>query len=380
MEEILRFEHVSYAYEEEREALLDVCVKVCAGERVAVLGSNGAGKSTLIKIISGYHKQDKGGIIKVDGVLRPGAGRILFRGAPVGGGAKQLNVLRRGVGLVFQDPEVQLLGGSVEEEVSFGPMNLRLPVGEVRARVDTAIRSFALEEYRGRAPQYLSGGEKKRVTLADALAMEPQMLLLDEPAASLDPANTRLLEQNLQMLSEQGLGLMVATHDVDFAWRWATRVLVFRGGRLAGDGEPREIFENGKVTNFRGDIKMFLCCGHAGWSSRCCTAWGACWALPRRRTLWRNWNRSGNHETGFAGRQLRHERAAREAGYRGGGTRACRRGAGACVLPRVHQPDDPPHPGRTGRARVRPARGAGGACGRGGGGCGGAAHPSAVRL
>ncbi|MFR1785318.1 MAG: energy-coupling factor ABC transporter ATP-binding protein [Ruthenibacterium lactatiformans] len=187
MEEILRFEHVSYAYEEEREALLDVCVKVCAGERVAVLGSNGAGKSTFFLL--------------ANGVLRPGAGRILFRGAPVGGGAKQLNVLRRGVGLVFQDPEVQLLGGSVEDEVSFGPMNLRLPVGEVRARVDAAIRSFALEEYRGRAPQYLSGGEKKRVTLADALAMEPQMLLLDEPAASLDPANTRLLEQNLQMLS-----------------------------------------------------------------------------------------------------------------------------------------------------------------------------------
>ena len=149
-----------------------------------------------------------------------------------------------GIEEILADPEVQLLGGSVEEEVSFGPMNLRLPVGEVRARVDAAIRSFALEEYRGRAPQYLSGGEKKRVTLADALAMEPQMLLLDEPAASLDPANTRLLEQNLQMLSEQGLGLMVATHDVDFAWRWATRVLVFRGGRLAGDGEPREIFEN----------------------------------------------------------------------------------------------------------------------------------------
>ena len=99
MEEILRFEHVSYAYEEEREALLDVCVKVCAGERVAVLGSNGAGKSTFFLL--------------ANGVLRPGAGRILFRGAPVGGGAKQLNVLRRGVGLVFQDPEVQLLGGSV---------------------------------------------------------------------------------------------------------------------------------------------------------------------------------------------------------------------------------------------------------------------------
>ena len=221
----------SFAKAAEASPVLDhVTVDIYKNDFTIIMGPSGAGKSTFFLL--------------ANGVLRPGAGRILFRGAPVGGGAKQLNVLRRGVGLVFQDPEVQLLGGSVEEEVSFGPMNLRLPVGEVRARVDTAIRSFALEEYRGRAPQYLSGGEKKRVTLADALAMEPQMLLLDEPAASLDPANTRLLEQNLQMLSEQGLGLMVATHDVDFAWRWATRVLVFRGGRLAGDGEPREIFEN----------------------------------------------------------------------------------------------------------------------------------------
>lgn len=233
MEEILRFEAVSFAYEEGRKALSDVSVTVHAGERVAVLGNNGAGKSTFFLL--------------ANGVLRPERGRILFRGAPVGGGTKQLNVLRRGVGLVFQDPDVQILGGSVEEEISFGPMNLRLPEQTVRARVAAAVRGFALEEYRARAPQYLSGGEKKRVTLADALAMEPELLLLDEPAASLDPANTRLLEQNLRMLSERGLGLMIATHDVDFAWRWASRVLVFHTGRLAGDGPPRTIFENSSL-------------------------------------------------------------------------------------------------------------------------------------
>ena len=221
MEEILRFEHVSYAYEEEREALLDVCVKVCAGERVAVLGSNGAGKSTFFLL--------------ANGVLRPGAGRILFRGAPVGGGAKQLNVLRRGVGLVFQDPEVQLLGGSVEEEVSFGPMNLRLPVGEVRARVDAAIRSFALEEYRGRAPQYLSGGEKKRVTLADALAMEPQMLLLDEPAASLDAHSEQRVMAALNAASRQQTTLMV-THQLEGIADW-DQIWVMENGRIVEQGD-----------------------------------------------------------------------------------------------------------------------------------------------
>ncbi|MFQ9680040.1 MAG: energy-coupling factor ABC transporter ATP-binding protein [Ruthenibacterium lactatiformans] len=221
MEEILRFEHVSYAYEEEREALLDVCVKVCAGERVAVLGSNGAGKSTFFLL--------------ANGVLRPGAGRILFRGAPVGGGAKQLNVLRRGVGLVFQDPEVQLLGGSVEEEVSFGPMNLRLPVGEVRARVDAAIRSFALEEYRGRAPQYLSGGEKKRVTLADALAMEPQVLLLDEPAASWTRQIPACWNKIFRCFRSRAWGLWLQ-RTTWISHGAGPRALVFREGRLAGTG------------------------------------------------------------------------------------------------------------------------------------------------
>lgn len=227
MQELLRFEDVSYAYEPGRDALRGLTVSVAAGERVAVLGSNGAGKSTFFLLAGG--------------VLSPRAGQVVFEGVPVRRAA-DLNRLRRGVGLVFQDPDVQLLAGTVEQEVSFGPMNLRLPENEVARRVDEALAAFELAEYRHRAPQYLSGGEKKRVTLADVLAMDPRLLLLDEPAASLDPAHARQLEGHLARLHEQGLALVVATHDVDFAWRWARRVLLFRGGQLAADGAPETIF------------------------------------------------------------------------------------------------------------------------------------------
>ena len=233
MEELLRFEHVSFAYEdgaEQRLALKDCSVSIGAGERVAVLGSNGAGKSTFFLLSNG--------------VLCPKEGTVFFPGEPVGRKKQELNRLRRGVGLVFQDPDVQILGGTVEEEISFGPMNLGLSREEVRRRVDGAVERMHLEDLRQRAPQYLSGGEKKRVSIADALAMEPELLLMDEPAASLDPENCRILEETLDMLGEQGLALAVATHDVDFAWRWAQRILVFQHGCLAADRTPEEIFSD----------------------------------------------------------------------------------------------------------------------------------------
>lgn len=233
MEELLRFENVSFTYEdgaEQRLALKDCSVSIQAGERVAVLGSNGAGKSTFFLL--------------ANGVLCPKQGNIFFRGELIGRKKQELNRLRRGVGLVFQDPDVQILGGTVEEEISFGPMNLGLPREEVRRRVDDAVARMHLEGLRRRAPQYLSGGEKKRVSIADALAMEPELLLMDEPAASLDPENCRVLEKTLEMLGEQGLALAVATHDVDFAWRWAQRILVFHDGCLAADRTPEELFSD----------------------------------------------------------------------------------------------------------------------------------------
>lgn len=228
MHEIICFDHVSYAYEKGRDALADVSVSIHKGERVAVLGNNGAGKSTFFLL--------------ANGVLCPQKGRILFSGSTVGKGKKELNRLRRGVGLVFQDPDEQLLASTVEEEISFGPMNLLLEEADVRRRVDESIDMLQLESFRERAPQYLSGGEKKRISIADVLAMEPEMMLLDEPTSSLDPANTKRLEQTLEMLSAKGIALVVATHNVDFAWRWAERVLVFHAGRLVADASPETVF------------------------------------------------------------------------------------------------------------------------------------------
>lgn len=233
MGELLRLEHVSFTYEGSMDhcpALADCSVSIAPGERVAVLGGNGAGKSTFFLL--------------ANGVLRPSEGTVFFHGEAVGGTKRDLNRLRRGVGLVFQDPDVQILGGTVEEEISFGPMNLGLSREEVRRRVDGAVEQLRLEGLRLRAPQYLSGGEKKRVSIADALAMEPELLLLDEPAASLDPENCRLLERTLEMLGQRGLALAVATHDVDFAWRWAERVLAFHGGRLIADRRPEDFFSD----------------------------------------------------------------------------------------------------------------------------------------
>ena len=143
---------------------------------------------------------------------------------------------------MFQDPDVQLLAGTVEEEISFGPMNLGLPREEVQRRVQHAMESLDLLSYRTRGPQYLSGGEKRRVAIAGVLAMEPNVMLLDEPSSNLDPAGQALLNQILERLHEKGITLLIATHDVDFAWQWADRVLVFREGRLEKDAAPADVF------------------------------------------------------------------------------------------------------------------------------------------
>ena len=228
---MLEFQEVSFQYETgdgDHEALSPLSVTLREGERVAVLGSNGAGKSTFFLL--------------ANGVLRPHSGTIRLDGEPVGRRSRDLLRLRRAVGLVFQDPDVQFLAGTVEEEISFGPMNLGLPPDEIRRRVDAAIECLGLDGYRERGPQELSGGEKGRVAIADVLAMEPRLLLLDEPASSLDPAGRALLEQTLGVLHEKGMALAVATHDVDFAWRWADRALVFHQGRLERDAAPAEVF------------------------------------------------------------------------------------------------------------------------------------------
>lgn len=237
MKELLAFEQVSYHYDSVggREALFPLSVRLYEGEKIAVLGSNGAGKSTFFLL--------------ANGVLTPRSGTIRFRGEPVGKKEKQRMKLRRSVGLVFQDPEVQLLAGTVEEEISFGPMNLKLPEEEVRRRVEMALSCLGLTGYRHRGTQYLSGGEKRRVAIADVLAMEPEIMLLDEPLNDLDPAGRKLFEDTLEALHQRKMTLVVATHDADFAWRWADRVLVFHEGRLERDASPEAVFAESELLS-----------------------------------------------------------------------------------------------------------------------------------
>ena len=225
---ILELRCVSYAYPDSPLAVEDLSFAVEKGERVAVLGRNGAGKSTFFLLCCG--------------VLAPERGQVILQGrALTGKKADQLELHRR-VGVVFQDAEDQILAVTVEGEVSFGPMNLRLPLQEVERRTAAALEAMGLSDYRQRQPQFLSGGEKKRVTIADILAMEPDVILLDEPTASLDPENVARLEETLDQLTRTGIALLVSTHDVDFAARFADRGLVFSHSKLLEDGPLTEIF------------------------------------------------------------------------------------------------------------------------------------------
>lgn len=228
MKELLRLDQLSYSYDGDSFALSNINLTLYSHEKVAILGNNGGGKSTLF--------------LCCNGVLTPTSGQLSLQGQSIGAKRTERLSLRKAVGLVFQDPDSQILAGSVEAEVSFGPMNLKLPINTVKQRVNDALSAMDLEDFRHRAPQYLSGGEKKRVSIADVLAMEPELLLLDEPGASLDPANQHLLEDTLDSLTQKGLGLVIATHDLDFAWRWADRILLLSQGKLMADGTPEEIF------------------------------------------------------------------------------------------------------------------------------------------
>ena len=190
------------------------------------MGSNGAGKSTFF--------------LNLNGVLKPDAGEIFLNGRKIG--KKDMGLLRRQVGFVFQDADSQIIASNVRAEISFGPMNLGLDRAEVIRRVDSAVSYLQLEELQKRAPHYLSGGEKKRVSIADILAMEPELLIFDEPMAALDPVNAQKVEDILNKLHEDGKTMLIATHDVDFAWRFADRILVFCDGNMIADGTPAEIF------------------------------------------------------------------------------------------------------------------------------------------
>jgi cobalt/nickel transport system ATP-binding protein len=213
-----------FAYPGGREALRGVDLRIRPGERVALLGPNGAGKTTLMLQLNG--------LLSGDGELR------------VAGVAASDPAVRARVGLVFQDPDDQLFMPSVEEDVAFGPLNLGLDRDAVARRVQTALESVGATGLAARAPFHLSMGERRRAALATALAMEPEVLVLDEPSASLDPRGRRELLEVLERLPHT---LLIATHDLPFAAQLCDRAVILSDGRVAADGPARALLSDASL-------------------------------------------------------------------------------------------------------------------------------------
>ena len=230
---IVSIRDLYYSYGGERQTLKGICLDIEEGERIAVVGTNGAGKSTFF--------------LNLNGVLEPDEGQIIYRGKVMTRSKADLMELRRSIGIVFQDADNQIIATTVMGEVSFGPMNLKLGKQEVLERVNAALEYMNIQNFKDRAPHYLSGGEKKRVTIADIIAMHSEVIIFDEPTASLDPVNALALEDVLAKLSAQKKTLLISTHDLDFAYRWAERVLVFCDGNIIADGTPEDVFRQEDV-------------------------------------------------------------------------------------------------------------------------------------
>lgn len=228
---LLQFKEVKYTYPcSQKAAVNHLNLSLQAGQRYALIGRNGCGKSTLFRLANGLY--------------RPESGIIRFQGKSLDYHSRSLRELRQKVGLVFQNPEQQLVAATVAEDISYGLGNLGLPQTEIIKRVSQSLREFNLTELADTPINYLSLGQKKRVSLADVMVLEPELLLLDEPTAYLDPSQTQNLLNQLKYIDNRGTTMVIATHNLDFAYSWADWILVMDGGKLVRQGTPEQIFQD----------------------------------------------------------------------------------------------------------------------------------------
>ena len=235
MDNIIEIKKVSYEYSNQDEenvsytAIKNLSLNIERGSFTVILGHNGSGKSTLAKMLNGLNKPTVGDIV-VDGINTKDE-------------ANEIEVKRR-VGMVFQNPDNQLVASIVEEDVAFGPENLGLEPAEIRKRVDDALKSVGMSEFASSTPHRLSGGQKQRIAIAGIIAMEPECLVLDEPTAMLDPKGRREIIDTLHKLNrEKGITVILITHYMEEAEN-TDRILVMNDGKIIGDGEPKEVFKN----------------------------------------------------------------------------------------------------------------------------------------
>lgn len=227
-------QNVVYRYNAEVTALNGLSLQIARGERVAILGANGSGKSTLLRLL--------------DGLYFPDSGSITAFGAPLT--EQQLQddafafAFRRRVALVFQNPDVQLFSPTVFDEVAFGPLQLRWPKDQIRSKVAETLDLLEITHLKDRSPHRLSGGEKKRVALASVLILDPEVLLMDEPTAALDPKSQSMVVDFLIGWSGGAKTVITATHDLDIVGEIADRCYVFQSGAAVGAGTPEQILDD----------------------------------------------------------------------------------------------------------------------------------------
>lgn len=234
--ELMKIENLNFSYGE-GFSLKNINVSFSCGEKIAVLGSNGSGKSTFFLNINGVISHTDGNIYFNDNLIT----------------RKNINLLRKGVGIVFQDAENQMICSTVEDEVAFGALNLGFEEDEVKKRTDSALEAMRISHLKKNPVHYLSGGQKKSVSIADILSMTPQIIIFDEPTASLDPVSCEMFEDVLSRLEADNVTTLISTHDIDFAYRWADRVLLFDNGEIIRDDIPQSIF---KDTNLLKQTKL----------------------------------------------------------------------------------------------------------------------------
>ncbi len=226
-------------------ALRDLSVKIARGERIALLGANGSGKSTLLRLLAGLAFPDQGSIFYLGNELT--AARLEQK--------KFFYEFRRSVGIVFQNPDVQLFNPSVLDEVAFGPLQLGWPKSEVRNRVEETLWRLGIASLAERGPHRLSGGEKKRVALASVLVTEPEVLLLDEPIESLDPASQNGIIELLSSMASGRRTVITATHDLSALESIADRCIVIKSGAVAAEGDPYTILHDAHLLETAGLLR-----------------------------------------------------------------------------------------------------------------------------
>ena len=232
MTSVLQVHDLHFSYHDGLAALRGVSFEMCAGEKVALVGPNGAGKSTLMLHLNG--------ILSGHGTVTVGGNRLTRDNLPS---------VRAMVGLVFQNPDDQLFSPTVFEDVAFGPLHMGLPLDEIESRVKSALEAVRMSNFRDRLSHHLSVGEKKRIAIATVLSMDPQILVLDEPSAGLDPRARRTL---INLLRELPITMLVSTHDMKLVQELFPRTIIMDEGQVVADGKTQDILQNEKLLTAHG--------------------------------------------------------------------------------------------------------------------------------